>query len=72
MMNWVSFAFVYCKNIEFEMPDKYHLTYMEEGILENFLNRVNNSEIDATLFAIIRVLTKLATKSKNYFNYYFL
>ncbi len=48
--------------IEFEFPDKYHLRFKDEGIIEILIHRLN-SDIDSTVFTVAKALTKLATKS---------
>jgi hypothetical protein len=50
--------------VEFEMADKYHLTFMDEGILELYLKNAG-TYLDSTLLNVTNVLTKLATKSIN-------
>ena len=49
--------------IEFDFPDKYHLRFLDEGILELLLSRLK-TDIDSSCFMIAKALTKLASKSK--------
>ena len=49
--------------LEFDFPDKYHLRFLDEGILELLLSRLK-TDIDSTCYMIAKALTKLASKSK--------
>ena len=48
--------------LEFDFPDKYHLRFLDEGILELLLSRLK-TDIDSTCYTIAKALTKLASKS---------
>jgi hypothetical protein len=51
--------------LEFDFPDKYHLRFLDEGILELLLSRLK-TDIDSTCYTIAKALTKLASKSMYY------
>jgi hypothetical protein len=54
--------------LEFDFPDKYHLRFLDEGILEILLQRLK-TDIDSTCLMIAKALTKLASKSKDRIRY---
>ena len=49
-------------NVEFEMPDKYHLKFLNENIIDNLIEKLN-CEVEATIIMLIRALARVATKS---------
>lgn len=51
--------------LEFEMPDKHHLKFMEESIIDILIERMKH-DVESTVIQILKALTRLATKS-NYF-----
>ena len=47
------------------MPDKYHMKYLSEGIIDTLIERMK-TDVEATILMIVKTLTRLATKSKQY------
>ena len=44
------------------MPDKYHLKYLEESIIEILIDKMKN-DVESSVFVIIKTLRMLAIKS---------
>lgn len=44
------------------MPDKYHLHYQQEGIIDIMIDRLK-TDVEATIIMVIRSLARFATKS---------
>lgn len=49
--------------LEYEMPDKYHMKYLQEGIIETLIERMK-TDVEPTILMIVKTLSRLATKSK--------
>jgi hypothetical protein len=44
------------------MPDKYHIKYLNEGIIDLMIERMKY-DVEPTVIMILKTLTRLATKS---------
>eukprot|EP00347_Sterkiella_histriomuscorum_P003825 403362795 len=53
----------YHDELEYEMPDRYHLLYLEENIIDTLIERLK-TDVESTIINIIRALSRLATKKE--------
>jgi hypothetical protein len=44
------------------MPDKYHLKFIQEGIIDILIDRIG-TDIENNILMVVKTLTRLSTKS---------